>query len=77
MRSGKIACSLTLLPANGNCTFMPAEYMSAIAFLTGALVAMIASVKSVSRSVQLQQEILADFPGAFIVNDEIELPELR
>jgi hypothetical protein len=32
--------------------------MSAIAFLSGALVAMIASVKSVSRGVQLQQEIL-------------------
>jgi hypothetical protein len=37
---------------------MPAEYISAIAFLSGALVAMIASVKSVSRGVQLQQEIL-------------------
>jgi hypothetical protein len=37
---------------------MPAEYMSAIAFLSGALVAMIASCKSVSRGVQLQQEIL-------------------
>jgi hypothetical protein len=32
--------------------------MSAIAFLSGALVAMIASCKSVSRGVQLQQEIL-------------------
>ena len=37
---------------------MPAEYISAIAFLSGALVAMIASCKSVSRAVQLQQEIL-------------------
>lgn len=37
---------------------MPAEYMSAIAFLSGALVAMIASCKSVSRGVQLQQDIL-------------------
>ncbi|MGH8174779.1 MAG: DUF3592 domain-containing protein [Steroidobacter sp.] len=32
--------------------------MSAIAFLSGALVAMIASCKSVSRAVQVQQEIL-------------------
>ena len=37
---------------------MPAEFMSAIAFLSGALVAMVASCKSVSRGVQLQQEIL-------------------
>lgn len=37
---------------------MPAEFMSAIAFLSGALVAMIASCKSVSRGVQLQQEII-------------------
>jgi hypothetical protein len=37
---------------------MPAEFMSAIAFLSGALVAMIASCKSVSQGVQLQQEIL-------------------
>jgi hypothetical protein len=37
---------------------MTAEYISAIAFLSGALVAMIASCKSVSRAVQLQQEIL-------------------
>jgi hypothetical protein len=37
---------------------MPAEFVSAIAFLSGALVAMIASCKSVSRGVQLQQEIL-------------------
>lgn len=37
---------------------MPAEYMSAIAFLSGALVAMIASCKSVSRGVLLQQDIL-------------------
>lgn len=37
---------------------MPAEYLSAIAFLSGALVAMIASCKSVSSGVQLQQQIL-------------------
>jgi hypothetical protein len=37
---------------------MPAEFVSAIAFLSGALVAMIASCTSVSRAVQLQQEIL-------------------
>lgn len=37
---------------------MPAEFMSAIAFLSGALVAMVASCQSVSRGVQLQQEIV-------------------
>lgn len=37
---------------------MPVEFMSAIAFLSGALVAMVAACKSVSRGVQLQQEIL-------------------
>lgn len=37
---------------------MPAEFMSAIAFLTGALVAMIASCQSVSKGVALQREIL-------------------
>jgi hypothetical protein len=37
---------------------MPVEYSSAIAFLAGALVAMIASVRSVSLGAQLQQEIL-------------------
>jgi hypothetical protein len=37
---------------------MPAEFMSAIAFLTGALVAMIASCQSVSKGAALQQEIL-------------------
>ena len=37
---------------------MPAEYIPAIAFLGGALVAMIASVRSVSLGAQLQQEIL-------------------
>jgi hypothetical protein len=37
---------------------MPAEYTSAIAFLAGALVAMIASVRSVALGAQLQQEIL-------------------
>lgn len=37
---------------------MPAEYISAIAFLAGALVAMIASVRSVALGAQLQQEIL-------------------
>lgn len=37
---------------------MPAELMSAIAFLTGALVAMIASCQSVSKASALQREIL-------------------
>jgi hypothetical protein len=37
---------------------MPAEYSSAIAFLVGALVAMIASVRAVALGSQLQQEIL-------------------
>ena len=37
---------------------MPAELMSAIAFLTGALVAMIASCQSVSKGSALQREIL-------------------
>ena len=37
---------------------MPAEYISAIAFLAGALVAMIASVRHVALGSQLQQEIL-------------------
>jgi hypothetical protein len=37
---------------------MPAEYMSAIAFLTGALVAMIATCQSASKGAQLQREIL-------------------
>jgi hypothetical protein len=37
---------------------MPAEYMSAIAFLTGALVAMIASCQVASKGAQLQREIL-------------------
>lgn len=37
---------------------MPAEYLSAVAFLSGALVAMIASCKSVSSGVLLQQQIL-------------------
>jgi hypothetical protein len=37
---------------------MPVELTSAIAFLIGALVAMIASVQSVSKAAQLQQEIL-------------------
>lgn len=37
---------------------MLAQYSSAIAFLAGALVAMIASVRSVSAGTQLQQEIL-------------------
>lgn len=37
---------------------MPAEIMSAIAFLTGALVAMIASCQSVSKGAALQREIL-------------------
>ncbi len=37
---------------------MPAEIMSAIAFLTGALVAMVATVKSASKGADLQREIL-------------------
>jgi hypothetical protein len=37
---------------------MPAEYVSAISFLVGALVAMIASSRSVTLGAQLQQEIL-------------------
>jgi hypothetical protein len=37
---------------------MPAEYVSAFAFLAGALVAMIASTRSVALGAQLQQEIL-------------------
>lgn len=37
---------------------MPAEYFSAFAFLAGALVAMIASVRHVALGAQLQQEIL-------------------
>ncbi len=37
---------------------MPAELMSAIAFLTGALVAMIASCQSVSKGAARQREIL-------------------
>jgi hypothetical protein len=37
---------------------MPAEYSSAIAFLAGALVAMIASCRHVALGAQLQQEIL-------------------
>ena len=37
---------------------MPAEIMSAIAFLTGALVAMVATCKSASNGAALQQEIL-------------------
>ncbi len=37
---------------------MPAEFMSAIAFLTGALVAMIASCQSVSKGAEIQREIL-------------------
>ena len=37
---------------------MPAEYSSALAFLAGALVAMIVSVRHVSLGSQLQQEIL-------------------
>jgi len=37
---------------------MPAEYVSAIAFLIGALVAMIGSSRSVTLGSQLQQEIL-------------------
>lgn len=38
--------------------FMPAEFMSAIAFLGGALVAMVASCQAVSKGARLQQEIL-------------------
>jgi hypothetical protein len=37
---------------------MPEVYVSAIAFLAGALVAMVASCRSVSLGSQLQQEIL-------------------
>ena len=37
---------------------MPAEFMSAFAFLAGALVAMVGTCVSVSRGAQLQQEIL-------------------
>jgi hypothetical protein len=37
---------------------MPAEFMSAFAFLTGCLVAMIASCQAVSKGMRLQQEIL-------------------
>jgi hypothetical protein len=37
---------------------MPAEFMSAFAFLAGALVAMVGSCLHVSRGAQLQQEIL-------------------
>ncbi len=37
---------------------MPAEFMSAIAFLMGAVVAMLASRQTVSSAAQLQQEIL-------------------
>lgn len=37
---------------------MTAEYISALAFLAGALVAMIASVRHVTLGAQLQQEIL-------------------
>jgi hypothetical protein len=37
---------------------MPVEFTSAIAFLAGALIAMVASVQSVSKAAQLQQEIL-------------------
>src|SRR5688500_7794340 len=37
---------------------MPAEYTSAIAFLVGALVAMLASCRFVTLGAQLQQEIL-------------------
>jgi hypothetical protein len=37
---------------------MPAEFMSAIAFLAGALVTMVATCQAVSRGAQLQQEIL-------------------
>jgi len=37
---------------------MPAEIMSAIAFLTGALVAMVATVRSASKGAHIQREIL-------------------
>jgi hypothetical protein len=37
---------------------MPAEIMSAIAFLTGALVAMVATCKSASKGADLQREIV-------------------
>jgi hypothetical protein len=37
---------------------MPAEFISAIAFLGGALVTMVATCQAVSRGSQLQQEIL-------------------
>jgi hypothetical protein len=37
---------------------MPAEIMSAIAFLTGALVAMVATCKSASKGAEEQREIL-------------------
>ncbi|MGH8188961.1 MAG: hypothetical protein ACREUC_20555, partial [Steroidobacteraceae bacterium] len=37
---------------------MPVEFTSAIAFLVGALIAMVASCQSVSKVAQLQQEIL-------------------
>lgn len=37
---------------------MPIEIMSAIAFLTGALVAMVATCKSASKGAELQREIL-------------------
>jgi len=37
---------------------MPAEYLSAIAFLTGVLVAMIATCQSVTHASQRQQELL-------------------
>lgn len=37
---------------------MPAEFISAMAFLAGALVAMVASCQSVSTGARLQQEIL-------------------
>jgi hypothetical protein len=36
---------------------MPAEIMSAIAFLTGALVAMVATCKAASKGAELQREI--------------------
>jgi hypothetical protein len=37
---------------------MPAEFISAFAFLAGALVTMVASCQAVTRGTQLQQEIL-------------------
>lgn len=37
---------------------MPAEFISAIAFLAGALVAMVGSCQQVAKAAQLQQEIL-------------------